>query len=117
MAAGTLLSMFSRLWTTFLQLNGFTCGIGDLLLQPGAEGQRAAMVAQAERRALSASAEYVGLRTEDIADLNDSSVRPSCPEGHLHATSKLTSLKWHLLGRQWRSYALLLLRPAVAHAR
>ena len=40
--AGNLLSVLSRLWTHFLQANGFTCGIGDLLLKPTAESARAA---------------------------------------------------------------------------
>ncbi|GLJ25883.1 hypothetical protein SUGI_0496070 [Cryptomeria japonica] len=38
--AGHLLSIFSRLFTGYLQMHGFTCGIADLLLKPGAEDQR-----------------------------------------------------------------------------
>lgn len=77
--AGDMLSSLSRLWTTFLQMNGFTCGIGDLLLTQTAETQRTALVAQAELRAMSASAEYVALPTGDIAGVTDTHVRSSAP--------------------------------------
>lgn len=72
--AGDLLSSLSRLWTIFLQGNGFTCGIGDLLLNPAAELKRAELTAQAERKATCASAEIVGISTEELQDVNDSNV-------------------------------------------
>ena len=72
--AGDLLSCFSRLWTIFLQGNGFTCGIGDLLLNGMAEHKRAELTAQAERRATNASAEFAGIDTQDLEGINDSSV-------------------------------------------
>ena len=73
--AGDLLSSLSRLWTIFLQGNGFTCGIGDLLLNPAAELKRAELTAQAERKATCASAEFVGIGTGDLEGVNDSKVR------------------------------------------
>lgn len=86
--AGDLLSAFSRLWTFYLQVNGFTCGIGDLLLTSLAETQRAELVEQAERRAMSASATYVGFSTDSILDVNDTSV--SCAASQLAWTIRGT---------------------------
>ncbi|CAI5462231.1 unnamed protein product [Closterium sp. Yama58-4] len=47
-AAGKLLSSLSRLLTTFLQIRGFTCGVGDLLLTAPAEAERAAIISRAD---------------------------------------------------------------------
>ena len=80
--AGDLLSSLSRLWTIFLQGSGFTCGIGDLLLTPAAERKRAELTAQAERKATCASAEIVGISTDDLQDVNDSNVRPCHLQSH-----------------------------------
>lgn len=74
--AGELLSCLSRLWTIFLQGSGFTCGIGDLLLDPKAELRRIELTAQAERKAMCASAEIVGIGTDDLEGA-DSSVSSS----------------------------------------
>ncbi|KAG2439375.1 hypothetical protein HXX76_004732 [Chlamydomonas incerta] len=57
--AGKLLSAFSRLFTYFLQWHGFTCGMDDLLLVPGSEARRAALLATAEARAVQASSELL----------------------------------------------------------
>ncbi|EFJ17302.1 hypothetical protein SELMODRAFT_233747 [Selaginella moellendorffii] len=46
--AGHLLSVFSRLFTSYLFMHGFTCGIADMLLLPGAEEERAAKLEPAE---------------------------------------------------------------------
>lgn len=59
--AGRLLSCFSRLFTHFLQHHGFTCGINDVLLLAGAEGQRADTLARAELTVMRASAVAAGL--------------------------------------------------------
>ena len=58
--AGVMLSAFSRVLTGYLQMRGFTCGIDDLLLVPGAEQERARIVSTAEAAALKASADLVG---------------------------------------------------------
>ncbi|GFP86533.1 DNA-directed RNA polymerase i subunit rpa1 [Phtheirospermum japonicum] len=39
-SAGILLSALSRLFTTFLQINGFTCGLDDLIILPYYDLQR-----------------------------------------------------------------------------
>lgn len=74
--AGDLLSSLSRLWTIFLQGNGFSCGISDLLLTPAAESKRTQLTAQAECKATCASAQLVGLDTEELEGINNSNVRP-----------------------------------------
>lgn len=75
--AGDLLSCLSRLWTIFLQGNGFTCGISDLLLNSVAELKRQELTAQAEHKAICASAEIVGINTEDLEGVTDSKVSQS----------------------------------------
>ncbi|KXZ53087.1 hypothetical protein GPECTOR_8g79 [Gonium pectorale] len=67
--AGKLLSAFSRLFTYYLQWHGFTCGMDDLLLVPGAEARRAALLATAEARAVQASSELLGDRSPAGAGL------------------------------------------------
>ncbi|GLC72049.1 hypothetical protein PLESTF_001198600 [Pleodorina starrii] len=77
-AAGKLLSAFSRLFTYYLQWHGFTCGMDDLLLVPHSEARRAALLAGAEARAVQASSELLrdkdrteaapGLPAEVLAD-------------------------------------------------
>jgi hypothetical protein len=60
-AAGRLMSGFSRLFTHYLQGHGFTCGINDVLLSPAAECERATNMKGAELTALVASASVAGL--------------------------------------------------------
>ncbi|PVH47541.1 hypothetical protein PAHAL_4G083800 [Panicum hallii] len=47
--AGILLSTFSRLFTLFLQLHGFTCGIDDLLLRQQSNKTRMEILAESEK--------------------------------------------------------------------
>ena len=58
--AGQMLNSFSRLFTHFLQWNGFTCGMDDLLLTAPAEKRRQDLLDLAEVKAIQASAEFVG---------------------------------------------------------
>eukprot|EP00873_Tetraselmis_striata_P042277 jgi/Tetstr1/462541/TSEL_007530.t2 len=57
--AGSILSSFSRLFTYFTQVHGFTCGIDDVLLKGSAETQRSGIIARAEGMATGASADFV----------------------------------------------------------
>lgn len=57
--AGAVTSALSRLLTTYVQHIGFTCGIGDLLLTPEHEAQRAQKILDAEGAAISAGAAIV----------------------------------------------------------
>ena len=51
----------SRLFTAFLQANGFTCGMADVFLVAAAEETRAGLLQSADVRALDAAANFVGL--------------------------------------------------------
>lgn len=90
--AALLTGAFGRLFTAFLQMRGFTCGIDDLLLRGPAEQQRAAALGKAETAALQASAKVAG-------DEHSETVRVacSCPElpplfpACLHASSSVRS--------------------------
>ncbi|XP_009394527.2 DNA-directed RNA polymerase I subunit 1-like [Musa acuminata AAA Group] len=46
--AGTLLSVFSRLFTSFLQIHGFTCGVDDLLLSQKSDIERERILKKSE---------------------------------------------------------------------
>ncbi|KAJ8492799.1 hypothetical protein OPV22_014520 [Ensete ventricosum] len=46
--AGTLLSVFSRLFTSFLQIHGFTCGVDDLLLNQKSDTERERILKKSE---------------------------------------------------------------------
>ena len=54
--AGQLLSSLSRLFVRFLQIRGFTCGIGDALLTQKMEKKRKKLLKIAEWSAFDASA-------------------------------------------------------------
>ena len=65
--AGRLLSGLSRLFTTFCQHHGFTCGLDDVVLVPAAEQERAEILARAEARAMTASADFAGIGADEEA--------------------------------------------------
>ncbi|EHA8587710.1 DNA-directed RNA polymerase I subunit 1 [Cocos nucifera] len=46
--AGILLSVFSRLFTLFLQMHGFTCGVDDLLLDQSSDMERKRILEKSE---------------------------------------------------------------------
>lgn len=55
--AGALLSIFSRLFTNFLQKHGFTCGIDDLILTADAEKDRVVELNKADEMCKTATAD------------------------------------------------------------
>lgn len=55
--AGALLSIFTRLFTTFLQKHGFTCGIDDLILTEQAEQDRLDELEKADEACKTATAD------------------------------------------------------------
>jgi DNA-directed RNA polymerase I subunit RPA1 len=59
---GAITSAFSRLFTTYVQRIGFTCGMRDLLLTDSHEKARAAALAMAEGAAVQAGAELASLK-------------------------------------------------------
>ncbi|CAL4947601.1 unnamed protein product [Urochloa decumbens] len=56
--AGILLSTFSCLFTLFLQLHGFTCGIDDLLLRQESDGKRMEILNKTEEARKNAYREF-----------------------------------------------------------
>ena len=58
--AAALTGAFGRLFTAYLQLRGFTCGIDDLLLHRPSEMERLQLLGRAETAALQASAKIAG---------------------------------------------------------
>jgi DNA-directed RNA polymerase I subunit RPA1 len=56
--SGELMSTLGRLFVLYLQTQGFTCGIDDMLLQPGAEANRAALKLEAEQMGLKAACQF-----------------------------------------------------------
>ena len=59
--AGTLLTVFGRLFTQFLQGHGFTCGLDDLLLSQKAEDTRRNLQSQINGSSEKVEREFVGL--------------------------------------------------------
>ena len=74
--AGELLSAMSRLFTLYLQWNGFTCGMDDLLLVGASEEKRANILNRVECTALSASAALAGVQVPMAAAVADGTVPP-----------------------------------------
>lgn len=60
-AAGILLSAFSRLFTAFLQLHGFTCGVDDLLLSKDIDEKRQQQLEECENCGEEVHCEVVGV--------------------------------------------------------
>ncbi|KAF7850854.1 hypothetical protein BT93_L4940 [Corymbia citriodora subsp. variegata] len=68
--AGILLSAFSRLFTAFLQMHGFTCGVDDLLLSKDIDEKRQQQLEECERCGEKVHREVVGVNDFiDPADL------------------------------------------------
>ncbi|XP_048138660.1 DNA-directed RNA polymerase I subunit 1 isoform X2 [Rhodamnia argentea] len=60
--AGILLSAFSRLFTAFLQMHGFTCGVDDLLLSKDVDEKRQQQLEECERCGEEVHREVVGVK-------------------------------------------------------
>lgn len=58
---GKLLTSLSRLFTSFLQINGFSCGVEDLFLDKINENQRKMMINEAHLNAVEQIASYAGM--------------------------------------------------------
>ncbi|GLT39726.1 hypothetical protein SLA2020_139020 [Shorea laevis] len=58
--AGSLLSVFSRLFTVFLQMHGFTCGVDDLLIMKDKDVERKKQLEDCERKVTEAHYKLFG---------------------------------------------------------
>eukprot|EP00854_Cymbomonas_tetramitiformis_P018706 gene18706-22333_t len=72
-AAGRLLSSFSRLFTGYLQMHGFTCGMEDLRVTPEADVRRSFVLEQAEGEVRQVAYTFARMTVEEMA--NESSIR------------------------------------------
>ncbi|KAE9606955.1 putative DNA-directed RNA polymerase [Lupinus albus] len=66
--AGNLLSALSRLFTNFLQMHGFTCGVDDLLLTEEKDGERMAQLESCEEIGDIVHREFVGVMDDARLD-------------------------------------------------
>ncbi|MED6108851.1 hypothetical protein PIB30_028051 [Stylosanthes scabra] len=66
--AGNLLSAFSRLFTNFLQMHGFTCGVDDLLITERMDGERLNQLKSCEEIGDVVHREFVGVLDGDNID-------------------------------------------------
>ncbi|CAL5053727.1 unnamed protein product [Urochloa decumbens] len=84
--AGILLSTFSRLFTLFLQLHGFTCGVDDLLLCQNADEGRMLIIGESDKCSEEAHKEFTQLG-KDHEDPVKKTVGKSdqCSEEEAHA--------------------------------
>ena len=73
--AGALLSIFSRLFTNFLQKHGFTCGMDDLVLTAQAEADRLEELAKADAVCKTATADVA-----EVSGMSDEVVRDAIAE-------------------------------------
>ena len=65
--AADVTGAFGRLFTPYLHMRGFTCGIDDLLLHHPSELERMRLLGRAETAALQASAKCAGDEHSDQA--------------------------------------------------
>jgi DNA-directed RNA polymerase I subunit RPA1 len=71
-AAGWILSAFSRIFTTWLQMHGFTCGMEDIVLNPLANAVRREKLAVSEETARAVAATFAKVeRTAGAFDPKD----------------------------------------------
>ncbi|KAK7252592.1 hypothetical protein RIF29_36649 [Crotalaria pallida] len=66
--AGNLLSALSRLFTNFLQMHGFTCGVDDLLLTEAKDGERKTQLESCEEIGDIVHHEFIGVMDDDRKD-------------------------------------------------
>ncbi len=67
-SAGKLLSIFSRLFTKFLQHRAFTCRMDDLTLSPAGDASRRKILGEHQQDGRTAALKTVGLSEEDPSD-------------------------------------------------
>lgn len=66
--AGILLSALSRLFTNFLQMHGFTCGVDDLLIKVGKDSERLNQLESCEEIGDIVHREFIGVMESENID-------------------------------------------------
>lgn len=59
--AGELLTALARIFTAFIQMHGFTCGLDDLVLTPEYNKRRRMIIEESHKSGIQAAAEFSGL--------------------------------------------------------
>ncbi|KAG0475189.1 hypothetical protein HPP92_014875 [Vanilla planifolia] len=67
-AAGQLLSVFSHLFTFFLQMHGFTCGVDDLLVFQKSDSRRNAILGKSEKQSEEVHRRFTATKEDDFKD-------------------------------------------------
>ena len=60
--AGELLTSLARIFTAFLQMHGFTCGLDDLVMLPDYNKKRRMIIEESHKNGMQAAAEFSGLK-------------------------------------------------------
>ena len=60
--AGELLTSLGRIFTMYLQLNGFTCGLDDLVLTQDYNKKRRMIIEESHKEGIEAAASFCGLQ-------------------------------------------------------
>ena len=68
--AGELLTSLARIFTAFLQMHGFTCGLDDLVLTPEYNKKRRLIIEESHKNGIQAGAEFSGLKGYEAEKLN-----------------------------------------------
>ena len=63
--AGILMSSITKMCTNFLKLNGYTCGLGDLILNQDFEKERVGIMGDIHHTAMQAQGKLVGITVTD----------------------------------------------------
>lgn len=66
--AAQLLAVFSRLFTFFLQMHGFTCGVDDLLVLPKSDMKRKRILENSEGYSADVHSRFTAATTNDFQD-------------------------------------------------
>lgn len=86
--AGTLLSALSRLFTVYLQMHGFTCGVDDLLLADHFESKRMTQLETGENIGEHVHAAFVGLSDSQSKERVDNNRKRSKTKKQLGNSEK-----------------------------
>ena len=68
--AGELLTALARIFTAFLQMHGFTCGLDDLVLTPEFNKKRRMIIEESHQSGMQAAAKFSGLDNYNAEPLN-----------------------------------------------
>lgn len=68
--AGDLLTALARIFTVYLQMHGFTCGLDDLVLTPKFNKERRLLIEKCHKEGVEAAAEFCGLKNHQANQYN-----------------------------------------------